>query len=103
MIWTRYEQVSGLFIFESNNNHLGKKDFFMAAKTINGETPFQVLAHSFSVYSDSSYTLSYSADGQHYTDYEESTPAGETLIVNGVAKNMYFKLSGNSGDAVINY
>ena len=72
-------------------------------KIINGEQPFQIMAHSFSVYSASAYTLNYSADGKHYTAWDESTPAGETLIVNGVAKYMYFFLDGNSGDAVITY
>lgn len=72
-------------------------------KTVTNEAPFQVMAHSFSVYSDSAYTLAYSSDGSHFTNYSEETPAGETLIVNGVAKNMYFKLVGNSGSATINY
>lgn len=72
-------------------------------KIINGEQPFQIMAHSFSVYSDSSYTLNFSADGENYTAWDEATPAGETLIVNGIAKNMYFYLDGNSGDAVITY
>ena len=71
--------------------------------TVTGEAPFSVLAHSFSVYSDSSYTLNYSADGEHFTAWEEETPAGETLIVNGVAKGMIFYLDGNSGDAIITY
>ena len=70
---------------------------------VTDEAAFSVLAHSFSVYSDSSYTLNYSADGEHFTAWEESTPAGETLVVNGVAKGMYFYLDGNSGDAVIIY
>lgn len=75
----------------------------MQKKIITGEMPFQVLAHSFSVYSESGYTLNYSADGVHYTAYDEATPAAETLIVNGVAKNMFFKLGGNSGEATITY
>lgn len=75
----------------------------MGTKKINGEAAFQVLAHSFSVYSESSYTLAYSADGEHFTEYDEATPAGETLIVNGVAKNMMFKLVGNSAEAIITY
>lgn len=70
---------------------------------ITGEQPFSVLAHSFSVYSDDAYTLNYSADGVHYTAWEESTPAGETLVVNGVAKSMYFYLDGNNSDATIIY
>jgi hypothetical protein len=75
----------------------------MVTKKVQGDAPFQVIAHSFSVYSDDAYTLNYSADGEHYTAYEEGTPAGETLIVNGVAKNMYFKLDGNTAEASIMY
>lgn len=71
--------------------------------TITNEAVFSVLAHSFSVYSDSAYTLNYSADGEHFTAWEEETPAGEVLIVNGVAKGMKFYLDGNSGDAIITY
>lgn len=65
--------------------------------------PFQVQAHSFSVYSEAGYTLNYSADGVHYTAYSDATPAGETLIVNGVAKGMFFKLAGNTGEATITF
>lgn len=72
-------------------------------KKITGEQPFQVAAHSFSVYSEDSYTLNYSADGVNYTAYDEATPAGETLIVNGVAKGMYFYLEGNASDATITF
>lgn len=70
---------------------------------ITGEAPFSVLAHSFSVYCPDSFTLNYSADGEHFTAYDEATPAGETLIVNGVAKGMYFFLDGNTDDAIITY
>ncbi len=76
----------------------------MARIKVNGEKPFQVLAHSFSVSpSNESYTLQYSANGKEYTDWEESTPANETLVVNGVAKLMYFKLKGNNSNVDINY
>lgn len=72
-------------------------------KKVNGEDAFQVMAHSFSVFSETAFTLAYSADGEHYTSYEDQTPAGENLIVNGVGKGMYFKLLGNSSEATINY
>lgn len=72
-------------------------------KKITGEEKFQILAHSFSVYSASAYTLYYSADGVHFTSWGEETPAGETLVVNGIAKGMYFYLKGNSGEAQINF
>lgn len=71
---------------------------------VNGERVFQVLAHSFSVSpSAEGYTLAYSADGINFTDYEEATPANETLIVNGVNKGEFFKLKGNASQVVINY
>lgn len=73
-------------------------------KKIVGEAPFQVLAHSFSVSpSTSGYTLNYSADGIGYTAYTDATPANEVLIVNGVAKSMFFKLVGNTDTVTINY
>lgn len=75
----------------------------MGTKKVMGEGAFQVLAHSFSVYTPDAFTIAYSTDGEHFTNYEESTPAGETLIVNGVAKNMYFKLVGNTAEAIITY
>lgn len=76
----------------------------MANKTISGETPFQVMAHSFSVSpSTSGYTLAYSADGIGYTNYSEATPANEVLIVNGVGNNMFFKAVGNTDSITITY
>lgn len=71
---------------------------------ITGEQPFQVLATSFAVSpSAEGYTLNYSANGVQYTPWEEATPADENLVVNGVAKMMYFKLIGNASDVDINY
>ena len=76
----------------------------MTQKTISGETPFQVLAHSWAASpSAEGYTLNYSADGINYTAYTEETPANEVLIVNGVAKNMWFKLAGNNSEVTITY
>lgn len=76
----------------------------MVQKQITGEQSFSPLAHSFGVSpSTSGYTLAYSADGVNYTLYEESTPANETLIVNGVPKGFYFRLAGNTSDVTINY
>ena len=73
-------------------------------KIISGEQPFQVLAHSFAVSpSESGYVLQYSADGTNYTDWEEETPSGETLVVNGIAKSMYFKLKNNTSDVIVQY
>lgn len=76
----------------------------MGKKIISGEAPFQVLAHSFAVSpSASGYTLQYSANGEDYTDWSEATPANDTLVVNGVAKNMFFKLKGNTSEVEITY
>ena len=75
----------------------------MRKMTITGEAVFSILAHSFSVYCPDAFTLNYSADGEHFTAYSEATPAGETLIVNGIAKGMKFYLSGNASDAIITY
>lgn len=76
----------------------------MSRLKITGEAPFQVLAHSFSCSpSAEGYTLNYSANGIDYTPWEEATPANETLVVNGVAKMMYFKLVGNASDVDITY
>lgn len=71
---------------------------------ISGETPFQVLSHSFVVsQSESGYTLNYSGDGVSWTAYSESTPASEDLIVNGVAFGTYIKLAGNTSEVQISY
>lgn len=76
----------------------------MARIKITGEQPFQVLATSFAATpSAEGYTLNYSANGEEYTAWEEATPANETLVVNGVAKLMYFKLKGNQSDIEINF
>ena len=76
----------------------------MARIKITGEQPFQVLGTSFAVSpSAEGYTLNYSANGVEYTAWEEATPANEVLVVNGVAKLMYFKLVGNASDVDINY
>lgn len=72
--------------------------------TISGETPFSVLAHSFSVgHSSSGYTLLYSAGDGNFTAWTAATPSNETLIVNGIAKGMIFKLSGNTDSVIIKY
>ena len=76
----------------------------MSRIKVTGEQPFQILAHSFAVSpSAEGYTLNYSANGEEYTAWEEATPANEVLVVNGVAKLMYFKLVGNQSDVEINF
>lgn len=77
----------------------------MAKLKIDGEQPFQLSsAHSFAVSpSEEDYTLQYSADGYDYTDWEEETPAGETLFVINVPKNTYYKLSGNASEVTVSF
>lgn len=76
----------------------------MNKRVISGEDAFQVLAHSFSVSpSNEGYTLNYSANGTDWTAYDEATPSGENLIVNGIAKGMWFKLEGNASNVEIIY
>lgn len=71
---------------------------------ISGETPVQILAHSFVVsQSESGYTLNYSGDGITWTQHSEATPANEDLIVNGIAWGTYIKLVGNTSEVVINF
>ena len=76
----------------------------MNKMTINGEQPFSVLAHSFAVGQTSNgYTLMYSAGDGNFTAWSAATPSNETLIVNGIAKGMIFKLSGNTDEVIIKY
>lgn len=71
---------------------------------ITGEKPFGVPAHSFAVSpSQSGYTLMYSANGNGFTAWEEATPANEVLVVNDIAKNMVFYLSGNTDTVEITW
>lgn len=69
--------------------------------TIHGETPFKCLKDTFAIAGTSNgYTLNYSVDKVNWTAWEEETPAGETLIVNGATPLMYFKLDGNTDENV---
>ena len=93
------------FFISMGNNLLirvGKRLTKMAKIKIQGEQPFQVDAHSFSVSpSNDNYYLEYSADGVNYTQYEEQVESGDTLIVNGVAYNQFIRLSGNNSEVTI--
>ena len=63
------------------------------------EERFKVAKNQFIVGpSASGYTLAYSADGVNFTQYDEPTPAGENLIVNGVPQYAWCKLVGNAGE-----
>lgn len=76
----------------------------MQPKIIVGEEPFQCQAHSFSVSpSASGYTLAYSNNGSDYTNYSESTPANENLLVNGVPNNVFWKLVGNTSTVQVSW
>lgn len=73
-------------------------------KIITGENQFQILAHSFSVSpSNEGYTLNYSADGVNFSAWPDATPANDTLVVNGIGKNMWFRLNGNASNVTITY
>lgn len=52
--------------------------------------------------SENGYTFAYGVtkDGD-FTEYDEATPAGESLIVNGIMRYSYFKLMGNEGEVDI--
>lgn len=69
---------------------------------VSGETPFKVLKDTCAVGpTTNGYTLNYavSKDGP-WTAWSESTPADETLVVNGMTPFMYLKLAGNTDEAV---
>lgn len=69
---------------------------------VNGESPFQVGASKFCIGATTNgYTLYYSADGVHFTPWEEGTLAGKDQVVVGAANGMYFKLFGNTDDGVV--
>lgn len=71
---------------------------------IQGERPFQVLAHSFSVSpSNENYTLQYSANGTEWTSFDTEVPADENLVVVNCAFGQYIKLSGNNSEVTVIY
>lgn len=71
---------------------------------VSGETPVQILAHSFVVsQSESGYVLNYSGDGISWTEFSDAVPANEDLICNGVAWGTFIKLVGNTSEVTISY
>lgn len=73
----------------------------MAKKIVKQDEPFQVAASKFCIGATTNgYTLMYSADGQHFTPWEEGTLANHDQVVVGAANGMYFKLYGNTDNAV---
>lgn len=73
----------------------------MAKIKVSGENSFQVGASKFCIgATENGYTLNYSADGVHFTPWEEGTLANVDQVVVGAAAGMYFKLAGNTTDDV---
>lgn len=71
---------------------------------ITGEKIFTTPTHSFAIGPcESEYTLNYSVDGKTWTAYDSSTPSGQTAIVNFAVPNLMYKLSGATGDILIQY
>ena len=73
----------------------------MQAK-VSGENPFKVLKDTCAIApTTNGYTLNYavSKDGP-WTAWPEATPAGETLVCNGLTPFMWLMLSGNSDNDV---
>ena len=69
---------------------------------VSGEQVFKVAKNQMTIGpSASGYTLAYSANGTTFTEYSQSTPAGENCIVNGVPQYTYIKLVGNTGDVEV--
>ena len=75
----------------------------MRQRVIYGDEPFQVDGQSFGVVSPDAITLNYSADGETWTEWDNSTPAGENLQVINFALGTWFKLAGNTEAVVITY
>ena len=72
------------------------------ALLVNKEEAFQVGASIFCIAATTDgYTLNYSADGKHFTAWEEGTLADTDQVVVGAAAGMYFKLDGNTDDGVL--
>ena len=71
---------------------------------ISGEKPFTTPTHSFAIGAcDSEYTLLYSVDGSSWTAYDSACPSGTTAIVNFGIPNLLYKLSGATGDILVQY
>lgn len=72
-------------------------------KVIN-EAQFQVNASNFAISpSASGYTLNYSADGVHFTAWDDVVPADTTQVVACGAVGMYYKLVGNTSEVIVTY
>lgn len=68
------------------------------------EEVFSVPAHNFGISaSESGYTLNYSVDGKTFTQWDESTPAGETLFVANAPAFCRYMLEGNTDDVEVRW
>jgi len=72
-------------------------------KKIQGEEIFQTINGNFSVSpSNEGYTAAYSTDGSAFTEWDESTPANEVLIVTGIPLiPIFWKLVGNNSEVTV--
>lgn len=72
-------------------------------KKITGEEIFQTINGNFSVSpSNEEYTAAYSTDGRSFTEWIESTPANEVLVVTGIPLiPIFWKLKGNNSELTI--
>lgn len=71
---------------------------------VKNEQVFQVEATNFAISpSASGYTLNYSADGEHFTAWNDVVPADTTQVVACGAVGMYYKLVGNTSEVVVTY
>ena len=72
-------------------------------KIIHGEEIFQTINGNFSVSpSNEEYTAAYSTDGRAFTEWDESTPANEVLIVTGIPLiPIFWKLVGNNSEVTV--
>lgn len=71
---------------------------------VKGNKPFSVVSESFAISpSEEGYTLMYSVEGSNWTAYPVVIPSGEVLVVNGVSKELFYKLEGNETDVTVKY
>lgn len=71
---------------------------------VKGNKPFSVVSESFAISpSEEGYTLMYSVEGSNWTAYPDVIPSGEVLVVNGVSKELFYKLEGNETDVTVKY
>lgn len=69
---------------------------------ITGEEVFRCYGSSMAVASTyNDYTLNYSVDGENWTQYAETIPAGENLIVTDLVSGVYLRLVGNTNTNLI--